>query len=122
MLQINVKKREKKYLEELIKPLNVKYDDIQIDFKETKKQIKHYFMTTIGISLTLTGLILGTYLSTNTRIDNTYNLILEQDKKYNQIIIEFNKKFEKQQEFNYDLLNKIDDNQVSIEQLYNLHK
>ena len=122
MLQTNVKDREKKYLEELINPLNIKYNNIQIefkeikkDFKETKKQIKHYFITTIGISLTLTGLILGTYLSTNSRIDNLYSLILEQNNN-------FNTKFGKQQEFNYNLLNKVNDNQISIQQLYNLNK
>ena len=122
MLLKNVKKEEKTYLEELIKPLDKKYlriekkfGDIQLEFKEiikyseyNSKLYKRQFKFYVGLVIGLAGLFSGLYISnsqninqtnirldnTNIRIDQTYNLILEQDKKYHQMIKEFNLKYE----------------------------
>ena len=106
MILRNVKKREKEYLEELIKPLNIKYDYIDSEFKEKKnykdiiKQQKNYFIATLSILIGILGITTSAYI-------NNYNLILEQDR-------ESDIRYEKQLEFNYNIMKKIDENQNHI--------
>lgn len=98
LLVKKVFKEDKKYLEELVKPIyesnlivNTKLEYLKEDHKKMKQESKNNIRKYLGIRFTIGLALIGTYIATNQRLDYNQEIIIQQNKDHTE-------KYEKQLE------------------------